>query len=110
MDRYQRATAMRCFTCGINWHLTFTKCPNCESPLERIGDEPPDDEETISLALAKLKEKPDPTPEWRKAEFIRMGLAENRAGRAARSKVDLHEFARLIEKGAAPDTALDILR
>ena len=47
---------------------------------------------------------------WRAQRFLALGLTARQAVELARSRVDLHRFEHLIERGCDPETAARILR
>lgn len=113
--------ARRCSTCSINWPLHAKACGKCGGGLWHINEADPDGDEAAGVSddedagVAKSNSK---VVDYRRSEFLRMGLDSARSEIAAAARggidqqgyaVDLHEFEDLVASGSSPETAYRIL-
>lgn len=115
--------ARRCSSCSRNYALGVGSCPSCGGQTWHVADGTPDDDadaqaDDPTAGVFSANSKVDG---WRFDEFVRLGLDLETAERAALERqtadegtpggyrVDLHDFARLIDRGATAPQAFGIL-
>lgn len=116
--------SQRCSTCGISYPTGVYQCKVCDGKTSYIANETPDDDWQDVVERAKageagrgtLSTTEEKVETWRASELERFGLdpvlAAHVAGRRHAEggyAVDLDDYRRLVGRGCAPATAVEIL-